>query len=57
MRSWLNGVSVVQLTNRTSVPNIFIEGKSYGGMNDGPGISSLHGTGELVPLLQRAGAL
>lgn len=45
------------LTNRTSVPNVFISGKSYGGMNDGPGISKLHAAGELVPLLQQAGAL
>ena len=50
-------VHYVQLTNRTSVPNVFIGGKSYGGMNDGPGISKLHEKGELVPLLRQAGVL
>ncbi|KAK9789763.1 hypothetical protein WJX73_004000 [Symbiochloris irregularis] len=45
------------MTNRTSVPNIFIRGKTYGGMNDGPGINSLHSKGELLPLLQQAGVL
>ena len=46
-----------QMTNRTSVPNVFINGKSYGGMNDGPGISKMHAKAELVPLLRQAGVL
>lgn len=45
------------MTGRTSVPNVYISGTSYGGANDGPGILSLHKKGELVPLLQAAGAL
>jgi len=44
-------------TERTSVPNVFIAGKSVGGCNDGPGVATLQGKGELVPLLQAAGAL
>ena len=47
----------MQLTNRTSMPNVYIGGKSYGGCNDGPGISSLHREGKLVPLLQQVGAM
>jgi glutaredoxin 3 len=46
-----------QLTNRTSMPNCFIGGTSYGGCNDGPGIMSLHKEGKLVPLLKSVGAL
>ncbi|KAK9806979.1 hypothetical protein WJX72_009339 [[Myrmecia] bisecta] len=44
-------------TGRTSMPNIFIQGKNYGGCNDGPGVMTLHKRGELQPLLRRAGAL
>jgi len=46
-----------QMTNRTSMPNIFIGGKSYGGCNDGPGLVSLIDEGIIIPLLQRAGGL
>lgn len=50
-------MGVLQMTNRTSMPNIFIKGKSYGGCNDGPGVTTLDNQGELVPLLKQAGAL
>jgi glutaredoxin len=46
-----------QMTDRTSVPNIFISGQSVGGCNDGPGVVTLHSQGKLVPMLQAAGAL
>jgi glutaredoxin 3 len=46
-----------QVTNRTSMPNVFIGGTSYGGCNDGPGIATLHKEGRLVPLLKSVGAL
>lgn len=45
------------MTDRTSVPNIFIAGENVGGCNDGPGVMTLHGQGKLVPKLQAAGAL
>lgn len=45
------------LTDRTSMPNIFIKGENVGGCNDGPGVMTLHRNGELVPMLQAAGAL
>ncbi|KAK9829694.1 hypothetical protein WJX72_007403 [[Myrmecia] bisecta] len=35
---------LIKMTNRTSVPNVFIGGRSYGGCNDGPG-----GAGNLYP--------
>ena len=47
----------LQMTNRTSMPNIFIRGKSYGGCNDGPGVVTLQNQGKLNPLLKQAGAL
>lgn len=47
----------MQLTDRTSVPNVFIAGRSVGGCNDGPGVATLEARGELRPLLQAAGAL
>lgn len=46
-----------QLTNRTSMPNVFIGGSSQGGCNDGPGIMTLHKEGKLVPMLKSVGAL
>ncbi|EFN59209.1 hypothetical protein CHLNCDRAFT_15090, partial [Chlorella variabilis] len=50
---------LAKLTDRTSVPNIFIAGKPprVGGCNDGPGVATLQKKGELVPMLQAAGAL
>ncbi|WIA15661.1 hypothetical protein OEZ85_002287 [Tetradesmus obliquus] len=45
------------MTERTSVPNIWIAGKNVGGCNDGPGVMTLHKQGELVPMLNAAGAL
>eukprot|EP01026_Neomeris_dumetosa_P030970 TRINITY_DN2463_c0_g1_i1.p3 TRINITY_DN2463_c0_g1~~TRINITY_DN2463_c0_g1_i1.p3 ORF type:complete len:228 (-),score=28.34 TRINITY_DN2463_c0_g1_i1:349-1032(-) len=44
-----------KMTSRTSVPNIFIGGKSIGGCNDGPGIMTLNNQGKLVGMLQEAG--
>lgn len=48
---------LAQMTNRTSMPNIFIKGNSYGGCNDGPGVATLDKQGKLIPLLKQAGAL
>lgn len=48
---------LAKLTERTSMPNIFIKGKSVGGCNDGPGVVTLNNEGKLVPLLKEAGAL
>eukprot|EP00899_Mesostigma_viride_P008561 jgi/Mesvir1/17706/Mv18988-RA.1 len=45
------------MTGRTSVPNIFINGKGIGGCNDGPGITTLLNQGKLVPMLKECGAL
>lgn len=50
-------VHCLQLTDRTSVPNIWIAGKNVGGCNDGPGVITLHKQGQLVPMLKAAGAL
>ncbi len=47
----------MQMTNRTSMPNIFIKGKSIGGCNDGPGVMTLKREGKLEPMLRQAGAL
>eukprot|EP00448_Togula_jolla_P039901 CAMPEP_0170645250 /NCGR_PEP_ID=MMETSP0224-20130122/42967_1 /TAXON_ID=285029 /ORGANISM="Togula jolla, Strain CCCM 725" /LENGTH=225 /DNA_ID=CAMNT_0010976429 /DNA_START=57 /DNA_END=735 /DNA_ORIENTATION=+ len=44
-------------TQRTSMPNIFIGGEGVGGCNDGPGIMTLKSKGELVPMLESAGAM
>lgn len=46
-----------QMTNRTSMPNCFIGGKSYGGCNDGPGLQTLHKEGKLISMLKGVGAL
>ncbi|MEW5315389.1 MAG: hypothetical protein WDW38_006822 [Sanguina aurantia] len=45
------------MTERTSVPNIYISGANVGGCNDGPGVYTLNIEGKLVPMLQAAGAL
>eukprot|EP01025_Chloroclados_australasicus_P035209 TRINITY_DN3591_c1_g1_i1.p2 TRINITY_DN3591_c1_g1~~TRINITY_DN3591_c1_g1_i1.p2 ORF type:complete len:262 (+),score=25.07 TRINITY_DN3591_c1_g1_i1:104-787(+) len=47
---------LAKMTSRTSMPNIFIGGKSVGGCNDGPGIMTLNKQGKLDQLLQDAGA-
>ena len=41
----------VQMTGRTSMPNIFIAGQSVGGCNDGPGVATLQRSGELQKML------
>lgn len=46
-----------RLTNRTSVPNIFIGGQGVGGCNDGPGVATLQAQGKLGPMLKAVGAL
>lgn len=48
---------LAEMTDRTSVPNIWINGQNVGGCNDGPGVMTLHKDGKLVPLLKQAGAL
>ena len=48
---------LARMTQRTSVPNIWIAGTNVGGCNDGPGVATLQGRGELAPMLQAAGAL
>ncbi|GAB5360876.1 hypothetical protein AAMO2058_000665100 [Amorphochlora amoebiformis] len=45
------------ITGRTSVPAVFVNGKFIGGCNDGPGVVPLNRQGKLVPLLKEAGAL
>jgi len=46
-----------QMTDRTSMPSIWIGGSFVGGCRDGPGVMPLHEQGKLVPLLQQAGAM
>jgi glutaredoxin 3 len=48
---------LAERTGRTSMPNIWIGGQGIGGCNDGPGIVTLQNSGELVPMLQKVGAL
>lgn len=48
---------LAERTGRTSMPNIWIGGQGIGGCNDGPGIATLQANGELIPMLQKAGAL
>ncbi|CAG9463384.1 unnamed protein product [Pedinophyceae sp. YPF-701] len=48
---------LAEMTDRTSMPNVFIGGVSYGGCNDGPGIVTLHDEGRLVPMLKELGAI
>jgi glutaredoxin 3 len=43
-------------TGRTSVPAIFVGGEFIGGCNDGPGLGPLLARGELMPMLEAAGA-
>ena len=45
------------MTERTSMPSIWIAGSFVGGCNDGPGVVTLNRDGKLVPLLQQAGAM
>ena len=45
------------MTDRTSMPNIFIGGVAVGGCNDGPGIATLAREGKLDAMLRGAGAL
>lgn len=40
-------------TGRTSVPNIFVNGQSIGGCNDGPGLLPLMASGEFESMLMR----
>jgi len=40
-----------RMTQRTSVPSIFINGKYIGGCNDGPGLLPLANSGELLTLI------
>jgi len=43
---------------RTSLPQVFIGGRSIGGLTEGtPGLAPLLASGELVPALKKAGAL
>ena len=46
-----------QMTDRTSMPNIFIAKVGVGGCNDGPGVATLAREGKLDGLLRAAGAL
>lgn len=48
---------LAERTGRTSMPNIWIGGQGIGGCNDGPGIITLQKSGELIPMLEKAGAL
>eukprot|EP00775_Hariotina_reticulata_P004876 gene4876-5121_t len=48
---------LAEMTDRTSVPNIWIAGKNVGGCNDGPGVMTLHKQNELLPMLKAAGAV
>lgn len=47
------------IIGRTSVPAVFIGGQFVGGANDGGlgGVLTLHGKGELAPLLMKSGSL
>jgi glutaredoxin-related protein len=46
-----------KMTGRATVPHIFINGTSYGGCMDGPGLVPLYEDGRLQKLLKKAGAL
>jgi len=48
---------LAKMTDRTSMPNIFIAGQGVGGCNDGPGVMTLNNEGKLVDMLKAAGAL
>jgi glutaredoxin 3 len=43
-----------ELTGQSTVPNVFVGGKSIGGNSD---VRKLHKAGNLAPLLQQSGAL
>jgi glutaredoxin 3 len=43
-----------KLTGRRTVPNVFVGGKSIGGSDD---TLKLHDSGELLPKLERVGAI
>jgi glutaredoxin-related protein len=45
------------MTDRTSMPSVWIGGSFVGGCNDGPGVVPLSKEGKLVPMLKQAGAL
>jgi len=53
---------LLALTGQSSLPSVFIGGRHHGGLftgtaGAGPGLAALRESGELAPLLQRAGAL
>mmetsp|Transcript_5435 Transcript_5435/g.16083 ORF Transcript_5435/g.16083 Transcript_5435/m.16083 type:complete len:147 (-) Transcript_5435:142-582(-) len=48
---------LADMTKRTSMPNIWIGGEGVGGCNDGPGLLTLKKQGELMPMLEKAGAM
>ena len=48
---------LAKMTGRSSVPAVYVGGEFLGGFGDGPGVGALHEKGELVPKLQKAGAL
>jgi len=50
-------VELSDMTGRSSVPNIFIGGKSVGGFSDGPGVENLYNQGTLEDMLKKVGAL
>lgn len=52
-----SSLMLAQMTDRTSMPSIWISGSLVGGCNDGPGVVPLHQQGKLVQLLQGAGAV
>ncbi|CAJ1328592.1 unnamed protein product [Effrenium voratum] len=46
-----------ELYGRTSMPHVFVNGESIGGLMEGPGLVPLYESGELQSKLQAAGAL
>lgn len=50
---------LAQKIGRTSVPAVFVKGEFVGGCNDGGmgGVLTLDRSGELKPMLQKAGCL
>eukprot|EP00472_Partenskyella_glossopodia_P007489 CAMPEP_0197534752 /NCGR_PEP_ID=MMETSP1318-20131121/48211_1 /TAXON_ID=552666 /ORGANISM="Partenskyella glossopodia, Strain RCC365" /LENGTH=483 /DNA_ID=CAMNT_0043092133 /DNA_START=89 /DNA_END=1540 /DNA_ORIENTATION=- len=51
------GRGLLKLTGKISVPSIFVGGRCLGGCSEDPGVFTLHARGELVPLLEEAGAI
>lgn len=43
---------LADMTGRTTVPNVIVQGRSIGG---GDEVASMHKAGKLVPLLKQAG--